>query len=227
MEGRIDVSDEPRVTSEGVPAEANGRRAQPRFRERHARRLDGDGRCVRAREGRRRRRAGARQAEAARPAPTGSAATPAAASRKGTLTSVPFRVTQPYASFLVSGGAFTSTRVDCCSRRSQPGRQRGTASHLHDLRRQQRRRCARSSSTSRRTSARTSSIRLVDDETGPTVAAYLKESPWAHINFDHFRFHDDAGRSSPPRSPRPRSARCRRWTRSCTPASRRPTRRRR
>ena len=32
--------------------------------------------------------------------------------RKGTLTSVPFRVSQPYASFLVSGGAFTSTRVD-------------------------------------------------------------------------------------------------------------------
>ena len=33
-------------------------------------------------------------------------------------------------------------------------------------------------------------IRLVDDETGSTVAAYLKESPWAHITFDHFRFHD-------------------------------------
>ena len=33
-------------------------------------------------------------------------------------------------------------------------------------------------------------VRLVDDETGATVAAYLKESPWAHINFDHFRFHD-------------------------------------
>ena len=33
-------------------------------------------------------------------------------------------------------------------------------------------------------------VRLVDDETGSTVAAYLKESPWAHITFDHFRFHD-------------------------------------
>ena len=33
-------------------------------------------------------------------------------------------------------------------------------------------------------------IRLVDDETGQTVAAYLKESPWAHINFDHFRFYE-------------------------------------
>ena len=30
----------------------------------------------------------------------------------------------------------------------------------------------------------------MDDETGATVAAYLKESPWAHINFDHFRFHE-------------------------------------
>ena len=32
--------------------------------------------------------------------------------RKGTLSSIPFRVTEPYASFLVSGGAFASTRVE-------------------------------------------------------------------------------------------------------------------
>ena len=33
-------------------------------------------------------------------------------------------------------------------------------------------------------------IRLVDEETGAPMAVYLKESPWAHINFDHFRFHE-------------------------------------
>ena len=33
-------------------------------------------------------------------------------------------------------------------------------------------------------------MRLVDDETGAPTAVYLKESPWAHINFDDFRFHD-------------------------------------
>ncbi len=33
-------------------------------------------------------------------------------------------------------------------------------------------------------------VRLVDDETGAPTAVYLKESPWAHINFDNFRFHE-------------------------------------
>ena len=33
-------------------------------------------------------------------------------------------------------------------------------------------------------------IRLVDEETGAPTAAYLRESPWAHINFDDFRFYD-------------------------------------
>ena len=36
----------------------------------------------------------------------------AGSARKGTLSSAPFEVTHPYASFLVSGGAFTSTRVE-------------------------------------------------------------------------------------------------------------------
>ena len=62
MEGRLEVSDEPRVPSDGVPAAGERPRAQPRLRERHARRLDGDRRCVRARQGRRRPWTGSRQA---------------------------------------------------------------------------------------------------------------------------------------------------------------------
>ena len=30
----------------------------------------------------------------------------------------------------------------------------------------------------------------MDEETGASTATYLKENPWAHINFDRFRFHD-------------------------------------
>jgi len=30
----------------------------------------------------------------------------------------------------------------------------------------------------------------VDEETGASTATYLKENPWAHINFDRFRFHE-------------------------------------
>ena len=33
---------------------------------------------------------------------------------KGTLTSVPFKVTKPYASFLVAGGPNNETRVELC-----------------------------------------------------------------------------------------------------------------
>ena len=79
MEGPLDVSDEPRVPSDGVPAEANGRALNLDFEKRHAGRLDRDRRCVRARQGRCRPRARAPTRGAGRPAPTGSAATPAAA----------------------------------------------------------------------------------------------------------------------------------------------------
>jgi putative membrane-bound dehydrogenase-like protein len=33
-------------------------------------------------------------------------------------------------------------------------------------------------------------VRVVDEETGAPTAVYLKESPWAYISFDNFRFHD-------------------------------------
>ena len=116
MEGRIEVSDAAARPVRGRRADGERADAQPRFRDRHARRLDGDGRRVRARQG---GRCSARTNAAPAAAPTGSAAASAGNSRKGTLSSAPFRVTQPYASFLVSGGAFASTRVELVLRRRQ------------------------------------------------------------------------------------------------------------
>ena len=97
---------------------------------------------------------------------------------QGTLSSAPFRVTQPYASFLVSGGAFTSTRVELVLGR-RPDR-----SSTRISRHRQRPRCARRSSISRPYAGKDIFVRLVDEETGASTATYLKESPWAHINFD-------------------------------------------
>ena len=33
-------------------------------------------------------------------------------------------------------------------------------------------------------------VRLIDEDTGVSTAVYIKENPWAHIAFDHFRFHE-------------------------------------
>src|SRR5690606_40982017 len=33
-------------------------------------------------------------------------------------------------------------------------------------------------------------IRLVDADAGASTAAYIRENPFAHINFDHFRFYE-------------------------------------
>ena len=62
MEGRLEVSDEPRVPSDGVPARGERAPGQSGLRGRHARRLDRDRRCVRSGEGRRCPRTGPRQA---------------------------------------------------------------------------------------------------------------------------------------------------------------------
>ena len=91
-------------------------------------------------------------------------------------------MTHPYASFLVSGGAFDSTRVELVSAdTNRPvysisgADQRTLRPAVVDL------------------SAHLGKdifVRLVDDEAGAPTAAYIRENPWAHINFDHFRFHE-------------------------------------
>jgi len=102
--------------------------------------------------------------------------------RKGTLSSVPFHVTHPFASFLVSGGAFASTRVELVLAEDNTvvytisgADQAAFRPAVVDL---------------KPYAGKNIFIRLVDEETGAPTAAYLRESPWAHINFDDFRFYD-------------------------------------
>ena len=102
--------------------------------------------------------------------------------RKGTLASVPFHVTHPFASFLVSGGAFASTRVELVLAEDNTvvytisgADQAAFRPAVVDL---------------KPYAGQNIFIRLVDEETGAPTAAYLRESPWAHINFDDFRFYD-------------------------------------
>ena len=54
----------------------------------------------------------------------------------------------------------------------------------------QRARCGRRSSICSAYAGKDIFVRLVDEETGASTATYIKENPWAHINFDRFRFHD-------------------------------------
>ena len=185
MEGRLDVSDEPRVPSDGTPAEANGRALNLDFENGTLDDWTATGDAFALVKG----DVVAGQAADKRGGKASAywvSSNPGGAARKGTLSSVPFRVTQPYASFLVSGGAFTSTRVELrLAGETNPDKQviftMSGANNpalrpvVVDL---------------KAYVGKDISIRLVDEETGAPTAVYLKESPWAHINFDHFRFHE-------------------------------------
>jgi putative membrane-bound dehydrogenase-like protein len=102
----------------------------------------------------------------------------------GTLTSVPFKVTHPWATFLVGGGPHANTCVELC--RQDTGKVFFTASGLEqedlrpvvvDLKGMQ---------------GKEIFIRLVDRHTGH----------WGHVNFDDFRFHTE----QPKVAPRPGAA---------------------
>jgi putative membrane-bound dehydrogenase-like protein len=176
MQGRFEVTDAPRAASDGVAPQVDGRPLNLDF---ESGTLDnwtaaGDAFAL-ANPDPDRKRGNA-----------GEYSVTSAANgneRKGTLSSAPFRVTHPYASFLVSGGAFTSTRVELVLADEQKviysisgadqGRLRPAVADLTAYQ------------------GKNIFVRVVDDETGAPTAVYLKESPWAHINFDHFRFHEE------------------------------------
>jgi putative membrane-bound dehydrogenase-like protein len=174
MEGRIEVTDEPRVRSEGVPPALDGRPLNLDFEKGT---LDdwtatGDAFAVVTADPQKRSGSGAYWVTSST---KGSA-------RRGALESRPFTVTHPYASFLVSGGAFTSTRVELALAADK--RVVYTISGLDQAR-------LRPASVDLQSYVgKEIVVRLVDDDTGASTATYLKESPWAHIAFDHFRFHD-------------------------------------
>ena len=127
MEGRLEVSDEPRVPSVGTLPMSNGRTLNLDFETGTLDDWTASRKRVRARQGRHRRRDSAERKSGYAGSFWVSSA-PGGSARKGTLSSAPFAVTQPYASFLMSGGAFTSTRVELVLAQRRHG-------DLHDLRR--------------------------------------------------------------------------------------------
>jgi putative membrane-bound dehydrogenase-like protein len=189
MEGRLEVSDVPRVPPEGVAPAADGPPLDLDFESGTLERWTATGDAF-----------AIVKTDTAGPGAQKKAGTywvssaPRGSARKGTLESASFRVTHPYASFLVSGGAFASTRVEVVlteeggfggvGRRGPNGKviysitgadYAGLRPAVVDL---------------RAYAGRNIFVRLVDEETGASTATYLKESPWAHIAFDNFRFHE-------------------------------------
>lgn len=101
--------------------------------------------------------------------------------KTGKLTSATFKVTQPWASFKVSGGALQDTRVELVSAEDDsvffhiPGTGRATLRPVVvDL---------------KKYLNKDIYIRLVDNETGVSPIPYIDKDKWAHLNFDDFRFY--------------------------------------
>ncbi|WP_460915632.1 PVC-type heme-binding CxxCH protein [Spirosoma areae] len=99
----------------------------------------------------------------------------------GTLTSVPFTVTQPFAAFRVSGGALQDTRVELVQASTDKvifhstGQGRATLQPVVvDLQPYLNQEIF---------------IRIIDNETGISQIPYIPNDKWAHINFDEFLFY--------------------------------------
>jgi len=93
----------------------------------------------------------------------------------GTLTSVPFKATHPYGSFLISGGETPATRVDVLTK-SDDGQETVVATSVGRNREQM----DRVAVDLRSVQGKSIFVRLVDENAGG----------WGHLNFDDFRFHD-------------------------------------
>jgi putative membrane-bound dehydrogenase-like protein len=90
---------------------------------------------------------------------------------QGTLTSVPFKVTQPFGSFLVAGGSHENTRVELARADTQKVIFKTSGYDSENLR--------PVVVDLREHLGKEILIRLVDKESGG----------WGHINFDNFKFH--------------------------------------
>ena len=91
---------------------------------------------------------------------------------RGTLTSVPFKVTHPYASFLVAGGPYAETCVQIV--------RKDTGKIIHEVSGETTEGLKPVAVDLRQHVGKEIFIRLVDRHSGG----------WGHINFDDFRFHD-------------------------------------
>lgn len=99
----------------------------------------------------------------------------------GTLTSVPFEITHPFASFKVAGGALKETRVELVDAVTDSVFFEITGNNSHRLR-----------PVVVELEDRIGQemyIRLIDREDGATGISYVRENVWAHISFDDFRFY--------------------------------------
>jgi putative membrane-bound dehydrogenase-like protein len=178
MEGRLDVSDAPRVPPEGEAPAAGGRPLNLDFETGTLENWTADGDAFAIVKADTTAAPGAQKSAGmywVSSAPRGSA-------RKGTLSSAPFRVTHPYASFFVAGGAFASTRVEVVLA-DEPTVIFSVTGTDHGLLRP-------AVVDLRPYAGRNIFVRAVDEETGASTATYIKENPWAHIAFDRFRFHE-------------------------------------
>lgn len=110
---------------------------------------------------------------------------------QGTLTSVPFRVTHPFASFLVAGGPYQETCVQIVLKDSGKAIYQVSGDSTENLKPM--------TIDLREHLGAEIFIRLVDRQSGP----------WGHINFDDFRFHEaepSAARVGPVPSQTPSTA---------------------
>ncbi|MBE9464431.1 PVC-type heme-binding CxxCH protein [Dyadobacter subterraneus] len=99
----------------------------------------------------------------------------------GTLTSVPFKVTQPFAAFRVSGGALQDTRVELVLA--------GTDSVIFHITGQGRATLQPAVVDLQAYQNKEIFIRIIDNETGISQIPYIPDDKWGHINFDEFLFY--------------------------------------
>ncbi len=92
---------------------------------------------------------------------------------KGSLTSATFAVTHPWASFLVGGGSSGATRVEVVRADTGDVVARSAGYSFEEMK--------RAAVDLRELVGKEISLRIVDDSS----------DGWGHVNFDHFRFHDE------------------------------------
>jgi putative membrane-bound dehydrogenase-like protein len=104
---------------------------------------------------------------------------------QGTLTSVPFKITHPWATFMVAGGLHPETCVELVFKEKGEVFLRASGQDSENLR--------RVLVDLRKHQGKEMFIRLVDKHSGG----------WGHINFDDFRFHTEKPDVPPPATPLP------------------------
>ena len=181
MEGRIVVGDKAREPVEGVLPEVNGRPLNLDFESGTLENWTSSGDAFQVVKGDSLKEQSSQTRRGYHGAYWISSGA-AGSARQGVLTSDPFKVTHPYASFLISGGAFTSTRVEVVLADTN-----GVAYSITGV---DHPRLRPAIVDLKAYIGRDVLIRVIDEETGAPTAAYIRESPWAHINFDNFRFHE-------------------------------------